>query len=79
MSTETDNCDYHLYIVLIIIATLWWVTQTEVFGGLVEELMVELRWVGINKGEKHKKPYSRSTVDIRTEGLQEERVKRNVI
>ena len=58
MSTETDNCDYHLYIVLIIIATLWWVTQTEVFGGLVEELMVELRWVGVNKGEKHVKSHT---------------------
>jgi len=34
------------------------VIQTKVFGSLDEELSVELRWVGINKGEKHVKSHT---------------------
>lgn len=39
LSTEADNHDCHLHIVIS--ATLRLVVQTEVFGGLVDELEIE--------------------------------------
>lgn len=57
-------CDYHLTITTRVI--LWLMVQTEVFGGLLEESEVELRWMEVSKG-KRKEKYAKSCVVERLE------------